>query len=187
MARRKRSKIDRLEPAFKETVEEMIVSNQFSYAEIAEYIQDNTGVSISRQAVCTHAKNLCLTLETVRMAQESFKAIMHEMNRYPNLDTTEGIIQMMSYHLLNYVQNLSEDDLKNADPIKLMKQASELVRVASYKKNLDLKNKELTEMGFDAVKDKVFSAMAHDNPELYKQLTDYLDRRKDTLKDGEMQ
>lgn len=185
MARRKRSKIDRLDPEFKSTVEEMIISNHFSYGEIAEFIHDNTGQTISRQAVCNHAKGLCESLETLHMAQENFKMIMRELNNYPDLNSTEGIVQLMAYKLFMSVEQVSQDELKKADPLKLMKQASELVRVASYKKSLDLKNKEITEMGFDAVKDKFFTGLAHDDPELYKQLADYLDSKKTELEAGE--
>lgn len=71
--------------------------------------------------------------------------------------------------------------LQDADPMKVMKQASELIRVASYKRNLDLKNKELSEMGFDAVKDKVFALMAKDEPALYKQLAEYINKKSSEL------
>ena len=38
MARRKHSKIDLLEPKVKDEVESMILSNNFTYKEIVEYI-----------------------------------------------------------------------------------------------------------------------------------------------------
>lgn len=181
MARRKRSKIDRLDPEFKATVEEMIISNHFSYAEIAEFIHDNTGYTISRQAVCNHARGLCESLETLRIAQENFKMVMRELNKYPDMNSTEGIVQLMAYKLFTSVEQVTQDDLKKVDPLKLMKQASELVRVAAYKKNLDLKNKDISEAGFDAIKDKFFTGLAQDNPELYKQLSEYLDNKKSEM------
>lgn len=183
MSRRKHSKIDRLDPEFRETVEEMIISNQFTYAEIAEFIHDNTGQTISRQAVCTHAKGLCESLETLRMAQENFKAVMQELNKYPDLNSTEGIIQLMAYKLFTSVEQVTQEDLNGVDPLKLMKQASELVRVAAYKKNLDLKNKDISEAGFDAVRDKFFGALSKDNPELYRQLSEYLDLKKSEMEE----
>lgn len=179
--RRKHSKIDMLDANVKSEVESMITSNNFTYREIVEYIQDTTGTQISQQAVFRYAKGLCESLETIRIAQENFKAITQELNRYPNLDTTEGIIQLLSHLMLGYVQNLSGDDLQNADPVKVMKQASELIRVASYKRNLDIKNKELNEMGFDAVKDKIFAALAQDNPDLYNKLNDYLESKRSEI------
>lgn len=186
MARRKHSKIDLLEPKVKDEVESMIMSNHFTYKEIVDYIYDTTGVSISQQAVCRYAKGLAESLASIRMAQETFKAVQQELNRNPDLDTTEGIIQLLSHLLLNYVQQLSGEDLQDVDPMKVIKQASELIRVASYKRNLDIKNKELNEMGFDAVKEKVFALMAQDNPTLYRQLSDYIDSKRSELGGDEL-
>ena len=171
---RKHSKIDKLNPAVKAEVESMILSNDFTYREIVGYIRESTGEMVSQAAVCRYAKGLCESLESVRFAQETFRALNDEINRNPNIDTTEGIIQILSHMMLTNIQRLSDEDFENVDPLKLLKQASDLVRTAAYKRNLDIKNKELTEMGFDAVKDKVFSTMAKDNPELYKAFSDYI-------------
>ncbi len=184
MARRKHSKIDMLDPEFKATVEDMIISNQFTYAEIAEYIHDNTGQTISKQAVCTHAKGLCESLETLRMAQENYKVVAQELNRYPNMDSTEGMLQVMAYKLFASVNQLTDEDLKDVDPLKLMKQAAELIRIAAYKRNLDLKNKDISEAGFDAVKEKAFAGMERDDPELYARFVDYLNKKREEM-DGE--
>lgn len=54
MGRRKHSKIDNLEPAVKETVDEMIKTGAY-YREIVDYIQSH-GVSISLAAVGKYAK-----------------------------------------------------------------------------------------------------------------------------------
>ncbi len=178
MSNRKHSKIDKLKPEFKADVEEMIISNQFTYAEIAEYIHENTGQTISLGAISHHARRLSLSLETLRIAQENFKVIMQELNKYPDLNSTDGIIQLMAYKLFTSVEQVTEDDLKKADPLKLMKQASELVRVAAYKKNLDLKNKDISEAGFDEIKSKFFSGLAKDKPELYQEISDYIDEKK---------
>ncbi len=174
---RKHSKIDLLDPAVREEIDSMILSLDFTYKDIVEYIKDSTGQMISQAAVCRYAKGLCESLENIRFAQETFRAVNDELNRNPNIDTTEGIIQILSHMLLTNIQQLSEEDFKGVDPLKLLKQASDLVRTAAYKRNLDIKNKELSEMGFDAVKDKVFHAMATDNPELYAQFVNYINSK----------
>lgn len=171
---RKHSKIDMLAPEVKSTVESMITAN-YTYKEIVEYIKDCTGEMISQAAVCRYAQGLCESLESIRYAQETFRAVNDEINRTPDMDTTEGMIRILSHIMLTNVQQLSDEDFKKVDPLKLMKQASELVRVAAYKKNLDLKNKDITEMGFDVVKDKVFTALAKKYPEDYARLSAILD------------
>lgn len=171
---RKHSKIDMLAPEVKATVESMITAN-FTYREIVEYIKDCTGEMISQAAVCRYAHGLCESLESIRFAQETFRAVNDEINRTPDIDTTEGIIRILSHMLLTNIQKLSNEDFEGVDPMKLLKQSSELIRAAAYKRNLDLKNKEITEMGFDAVKDKVFTAIAKKYPEDYARLSAILE------------
>ena len=55
MSRRKHSKIDKLPPNIKDEVEEMIKSD-FTYAEIAEYIQCETDTQISKAAICRRSE-----------------------------------------------------------------------------------------------------------------------------------
>ncbi len=177
MGRRKHSTIDLLDTAVKTTVEEMILSAQFTYRDIADYIRDTCGKNISQSAICRYAKGFCADMEAIHIAQENFRNIMQECAKYPELDTTEGIVQIASNLVMTAVRGLSEDDLKDSDPIKLIKQATELVRAVSYKRNMDIKNKELTEMGFDAAKEKLFTALEADEPELYKQLAEYINAK----------
>ena len=42
------------------------------------------------------------------MAQENFRVIMEEINKYPALDTSEGIIRLLSHNVLESIQNTSE-------------------------------------------------------------------------------
>ena len=56
---RKRSPgiIDKLEPAIKKEVEEMIISNRFSYLDVVKYLQD-LGIEISIGSVWRYAKRM---------------------------------------------------------------------------------------------------------------------------------
>ena len=172
--RRKHGIIDNLDPAVKSTVEEMILSAQFTYRDITQYITDTTGQSISQAAVCRYAKGFCEDAAAIHMAQENFRAIAEMCGKYPDLDTTEGIVQIMSSLVMTSVRNLSPEDLDGTDP-------SELVRAVSYKRSMDIKSKEITEAGFDAAKEKLFTGLASDDPELYRQLADYIESKKSEL------
>lgn len=176
---RSHPKINDFPDEVRNTVDEMIKAG-FKYREIVEYVQ-NVGFEISYSSIQRYASRLNMSIQSLRLAQENFKSISLELDKYPNLDTTEGIIKIMSNIILDGVLKFDENDLQNTDPLKLMKQATELIRVAAYKKNLDLKNKDISEAGFDAVKDKFFKGLAQDNPELYKQLADYLDGKKSEM------
>lgn len=178
---RKHSKIDKLPASLKDTVEQMMQS-YFTYEEIVDYIKQS-GHDISVTSVWRHANNLNASLETLRMAQENFRVIMEEIQRYPALDTTEGILRLLSHQVMEAIQRTKEEDWKALDPLDLIKQGSALIRAASYKSNIDLKNKDILDAGLESVKTLVFEAMAKENPELYSQVNKFLESKRTTLKE----
>lgn len=177
MARKKHSIIDKLPPEIKNTVEEMIKSN-FTYAEIAEYIKSVTEKPISLTSVWRYASNLSETIQSLKMAQENFRYVMEEIEKYPQLDTTEGIIRLLSHHMFETINSAPEDYWQKIDPDQLIKQGMGLVKAAAYKRNIDVKNKDILEAGYEEVKVKVFEAMAKENPALYTEVLKYLSKKE---------
>ena len=175
--RRKHSKIDKLSPELRAVVEDMMKSD-FTYAEIAESITEQTEQPISISAVCRYASSLTESVEALRMAQENFHCIMEEINQYPDLDTGEGIIRLLSHYVLEAVQKTPEESWENIDPVTLLKQATSLVKAAAYKKNLDIKNEDIMTAGFEQVKAMVFDAMARERPDLYAEVAKFLEEKK---------
>lgn len=175
--RRKHSIIDKLPPELKATVEEMMKSD-FTYQEIADYIKAQTDNDISITSVWRYASSLNESVETLRMAQENFRVIMEEINKYPALDTSEGIIRLLSHNVLESIQNTPEERWQQLDPEALIKQATALVKAASYKKNLDIKNEDILSAGFEQVKTMVFEAMAKERPDLYKEVAGFLNEKR---------
>lgn len=175
--RRKHSIIDKLPPELKATVEEMMKSD-FTYQDIADYIKAQTDNDISITSVWRYASSLNESVETLRMAQENFRVIMEEINKYPALDTSEGIIRLLSHNVLESIQNTPEERWQQLDPEALIKQATALVKAASYKKNLDIKNEDILSAGFEQVKTMVFEAMAKERPDLYKEVAGFLNKKR---------
>ena len=149
MGNRKHSKIDQLDPAVKETVDEMIKTGAL-YREIVDYIKQN-GMSVSIAAVGRYAKNLMSTLDALRLSQQNFRAIMEETEKYPDLDVTEGILRLLSGQMLDAVSQMNEDQLKDLDFDTLSKHAIALTRAAAYKRKVDIKNKDILENGAEQV------------------------------------
>lgn len=172
MGHRKHSKIDQLDPSVRETVDEMIKTGAH-YREIVAYIQDN-GMSISIAAVGKYAKNLMTTLDALRLAQENFRAIMDETERHPNLDMTDGILRLISNQLLTAINKLPEEQLESLDFETIAKNAVALTRAAAYKKNIDIKNKDVLDAGADQFQMMLFEAMAEKDPELYKKVRKFI-------------
>ena len=170
--KRKHYAIEKLHPDIKEAVDEMIKAD-FTYNEIVDYIK-STGNSVSKSAVQRYAANLMQSLQTLRMAQENFKAIMDETERYKNVDFTEPLTRLLCSQLLEQIGKLSEEQLQASDIETLTKNAVALTRAVAYKKNVDAKTNSLIENGAAEFQAVLFDAMAAENPKLYKELKKYV-------------
>lgn len=177
MSNRKHSKIDKLDPAVKETVDEMIKTGSY-YRDVVKYIEAN-GMSISIAAVGRYAKNLMSTLDALRMSQENFRAIMEETDKYPNLDITDGILRLLSNQILEAINKMPEEQLKEVDFETLSKNAIALTRAAAYKKNIDIKTKDILDNGADQFQSLIFEAMSSEEPELYKKVKKFIKSKQE--------
>ena len=177
MAHRTHSKISRLEPAVRETVDEMIKTGAY-YRDIADYIRSH-GISISVAAVGKYAKNLMSTLDALRMTHESFHIIREEMDRCPELDITDGILQLLSNQLLTAINKMPDEKLSELDFESVAKNAVALTRAAAYKRNIDIKNKGILENGADKFMAYIFEIMADEEPELYKKVKKFVKSKQE--------
>ena len=153
--RRSTGKVDRLPPELKDTVEQMLLTG-CTYKEIVTFLKEN-GEEMSQ---------------------------MDEMNRYPDLDTSEALIRLASHHVMNALTNVDEEQMKEVPIEKLIKETNGLIRAAAYKKRIEVQNRDNYEAGLEAVKSLVFEAMAKENPELYRQVSAYLNKKKNEGLEG---
>lgn len=180
--RRSTGKVDRLPPELKDTVEQMLLTG-CTYKEIVAFLKEN-GEVMSQMAICTYARKYLATVEMINVAQSNFSMLMDEMNRYPDLDTSEALIRLASHHVLNALTNLDEEQMKEVPVDKLIRQTNALIRAGAYKKRIDLQNRESYEAGLEAVKSLVFEVMAKERPELYREVSAYLNQKKNEGLEG---
>lgn len=173
---RKHSIIDGLPSDIKDAVDEMIKSD-FTYHEIVEYIRKN-GVEISISSVQRYASSLNETLQSLRLAQENFRAVMEETEKYKNLDVTDGILRLLSNQVFQAINSLPEEQAQNIDFETLMKNAVALTRAVAYKKKIDIDSQSVLENGADQFQSLIFEAMAEENPELYKQVKKFIKEKQ---------
>ena len=76
------------------------------------------------------------------------------------------------------------EQMKEVPIEKLIKETNGLIRAAAYKKRIEVQNKENYEAGLEAVQSMVFETMAKDNPELYRQASAYLNKKKSEGMEG---
>ena len=157
---RKHSKIDKLPPEMKATVEEMILDGSATYTEIVDYLQEH-GYSLSVSSVCRYAQGYVENLQTLQIAQANFR----------------NMLDVASQDLMTALTAKKEEDWNAVSVDKLMNQISGLTRAVAYKKRVELRNKTDLEAGTDDVKTMLWRTMATEKPELYKQVTAYLDKK----------
>ena len=114
---RKHSKIDGLPPDLKATVQQMLLDGD-TYSEVIAYLQTQ-GVSISMSSVCRYAQAYLAEHEALMMANANLQRMMDEVSKYPDLDTTEAIIRIVSHNLLNVLSNTSEEDWQETSCFRL--------------------------------------------------------------------
>lgn len=173
---RKHSKIDSLPTDIKEAVEEMIKSD-FTYREIVDYIK-NQGFEISQSSVQRYASGLNETLQSLRMAQENFRAVMEETEKYKNLDVSDGILRLLSNQVFQNINNMSEDQMNDVNFETLMKNAVALTKAIAYKRKIDVDTKTVLENGMEEFQAAIYEAMADERPDLYRELKKYLKEKK---------
>lgn len=173
---RKHSIIDGLPSELKDSVDEMIKSD-FTYHEIVDYIRKN-GVEISMSSVQRYASSLNETLQSLRLAQENFRAVMEETEKYKNLDVTDGILRLLSNQVFQAINQIPEEQVQNTDFETLMKNAVALTRAVAYKKKIDIDSKDALENGAEQFQGYIFEAMSEERPELYKELKKFIKEKQ---------
>lgn len=180
--RRSRGKVDMLPPDLKSAVEQMLLSNKFSYREIVEFLANN-GHTMSKQAICNYAEKFLEGMQMMSIAQENFRVMMDELERYPNLDTTEAIIRLASHHLFSALVETKPDELKEIGAEALIRQANGLVRAVSQKRRVDVQNQNDYEAGFEAAKELAYGALAKERPDLYQELSSFFNAKKKEIRE----
>lgn len=81
---RKHSKIDKLPPEMKATVEEMILDGSATYTEIVDYLQEH-GYSLSVSSVCRYAQGYVENLQTLRSRRPTLEICLTSWSATPTL------------------------------------------------------------------------------------------------------
>lgn len=174
--KRKHSKIDKLPADIKEAVEQMILGD-YTYRDVCDFVRDTANVTLSEAAVCRYAQGLNASVQEIRLASENMRALTEEMQKFPQLDTTEGIARLISHKVLQAVQQMDEIALKESDPLKLIEKATALIRAVSLKNSTDIKTANLKNVAFESFKEDIFDAMAKENPELYQAMVQFINSK----------
>lgn len=154
-----------------------MILGDYTYRDVCNFVRETANVTLSEAAVCRYAQGLNASVQEIRLASENMRALTEEMQKFPQLDSTEGIARLISHKVLQAVQQMDEIALKEADPLKLIEKATALIRAVSLKNSTDIKTANLKNVAFESFKEDIFDAMAKENPELYKAMVQFINSK----------
>lgn len=177
--RRRNGIIARLPIALRDSVDKMLLAGA-PYREIVQFLREND-VELSRQAVCNYAKQFLCTTQQLRMAQQNYKLLLDEMQRTPEMDTSEAIIRVVSNAVLNTLASATPEEWKDINLGTLLRETNSLIKVTAHKQRTDTLNRTTEARALEGIRANVFSALRDKDPALYQRLSDALDEIKPDL------
>lgn len=165
-------KVDKLNPELKDVVDKMLLSGE-TYREICTYLAEQ-GEKITQASLCRYAQRFLANAEQLRIAQENFRMLLTETERYPDVDPAEAILRLTSQKVFDAVAKLDEGHWEDVSATKLIKEATALARAVAYKKGVDVRAKSAKEIAVDETQTLLFDTIRKSNPQLYEQLQEEL-------------
>lgn len=174
--RRSAGTIDKLQPALKDTVDQMLLSGT-TYREICRYLAENE-IKLTQASVSRYARRFLASANELRIAQENFRMILTETERYPNLDPAEAILRLASQKAFDALSLVNDSSWSDTDPDKIISNATALARAVAYKRKIDTDVKSDTEIALESNQALLYENLKRDNPKLYDELYEYIKRQK---------
>ena len=176
--KRSYGKIASLPPEVRNAVDNMILTCTVRLPEIQAYIEEQAGVDVSTSTISRYGKRLSETYRDLTIAQENFEALRKELEKYPEQDSAEILTRIASHKMMAALVSKSDKDWNEMRADKLLKEISGLTRAMAYKQRVDIQNKDVVSAALDEVQASVFSALADEKPELYRQVVQFLDKKR---------
>lgn len=177
--KRVRSKIDELPSEVRLAVDGMLADVRYTYREISDYLAQQ-GYDISYGAVFRYAQRMNNATQRIIEAQEQTKAIIEAVKRNPDMDYTEGALQMISGGLTQKIAAAQEE----FEEMPLDKAVSALISLSKTKSYKDKIYNELSgkvKTALDEFKNQVFAEIAEQDPALAKRINLFAEEFADKL------
>jgi hypothetical protein len=174
--RRATGTIDKLQPQLKDTVDQMLLAGG-TYREICQYLAEHE-VKLTQSSVSRYARRFLTSANELRIAQENFRMILTETERYPNLDPAEAILRLASQKAFDALSLVDDGSWADTDPDKIIANATALARAVAYKRKIDTDVKSDTELALESNQALLYDNLKRDNPKLYDQLYEYIKQQK---------
>ncbi|MFW5435221.1 phage protein Gp27 family protein [Paenibacillus apiarius] len=175
---RARSKVDDLPAHIKDQVDAMLMDTRYTYWEISEYLEEQ-GFEVSKSSIGRYALRIGNTMQRLMEAQEQTKALVEMIKKNPEVDYTEGGLQIMAGELTKKMAQAQEE----WDYMPLDKAARVMValsRTKVYKDRVRQDMQKKVDLAFQGMEAELMAAIKSD-PQLARELKSVLQRAKEKM------
>ncbi len=169
---RKRSrihgKIEELPREIRLVVDGMLADTRYTYQNISDYLSEQ-GHNISQMAVFRYAQRSNGVAQRIMEAQEQTKALVEMIKQNPNVDYTEGALQMLASGLTQKMAAAGEE----IDNMPIDKAANVLIslsRTKSYKDKVYTELSKKKQLALDEFQSRIFNEIQDNDPLLAERL-----------------
>jgi hypothetical protein len=165
---RVRSKIDDLPPDVKVIVDLMLADTRNTYQMITDYIR-STGNEISKSAVGAYALRRSNAAQRLKEAQEQTRTLVEVIKQNPDLDYTEGAMQIMIGELTKKLAT-AEEEWSDLPLDKAGRLVVALSRTKAYKDKIRAELSAKVKLAFEEFLKVVKTELENRDPELCNRL-----------------
>ncbi len=173
--------IDKLKPELKDTVDQMLLSGQ-TYREICQYLSENE-VKLTQASVSRYARRFLASANELRIAQENFRMILTETERYPDLDPAEAILRLASQKVFDALSTIGDDSWTDTTPEAIIANATALARAVAHKKKIDIDVKSDELIALESNQSLLYENLRKTNPKLYEELLEEINKLRAEAKE----
>lgn len=130
-----------------------------------------------------YAARFLANAQQLRIAQENFRMILTETDRYPELDPAEAILRIASQKVFDAISKLDEGQLDSVSADDLLRQATALARAVTYKRKTDTDVKSDKQIALEENQSLLYDTIKKSNPRLYNELMNEIQKLKQRGKD----
>lgn len=172
---RTRSKVDDLPEDLKVKVDFMLLDTSNTYTDISEYLKSKDH-DISKSAIGRYALRTNNATQRLLEAQEQTRMLIETIKKNPDVDYTEGALQIMSGELTKKFAQAQEewDDMPLDKAARVMVSLS---RTKIYKDNVRHDMKKKVELAFEGMEAEIMKVIKADTA-LAKELKAVLEKAK---------
>ncbi len=165
---RTRSKIDELPQEIRLIVESMLANVTYSYQDISDYLKGQ-GYDVSRSSVGRYAVKTNNATKRVLEAQAQVAAIVEAVKKNPDLDYTEGTMQMIAGGLTQRIA-VAQEEWDEMDLNKAVQNLIALSRAKGYKDKVYSELSKKLDLALTGFKQQIFEEISDKDPHLAQRL-----------------